>query len=94
MPLAMTWFCRWIEKSSLGLVTQPKAVQIADHPAAINADLTPDEFEREWRAMPMWMRLWIPVLAPVYGLKQRWFAMRTSLGKRRNLNDKRTRPRI
>jgi hypothetical protein len=47
----------------------------------VHADLTGEEFEAEWKAVQLWLRLAIYTLAPAVGLHRRWFASRSSLAK-------------
>ena len=60
---------RWINFERLGLVRQPKTPsQAAVTVCIVNADLTPDEFHREWRKISWILRTAFAVGAPIYGL--------------------------
>ena len=82
---------RWIDTARLGLVVQPKLRQSATRETRIVlADLSADEFQAEWRKVPLWLRLAVSVGAPAYGLWQRFFATRESLADRMCLEDRKS----
>jgi len=74
---------RWLigSRAMMGLIVQPKMPTDAGKARLVHADLTGEEFEAEWRAVPLWMRLAIYVLAPVIGLRRRWFSSRNKLAR-------------
>jgi hypothetical protein len=54
------------------------------------ADLAAEEFHREWRKVPFWLRLAASVGAPVFGLHQRFFASRDSISELMSLEDRKS----
>lgn len=83
---------RWIERSRLGLIVQPP-FPAADAVTAriVHADLTGPEFDREWRRVPLHLRLLVIAAVPLVGLRLRWFASRESIGRRLEMDDYRSR---
>lgn len=86
---------RWIDNASLGLVIQPK------YPAAetvnakiIHADLSMEEFNAEWRKVPLWLRASVLLISPILGLKRRIFASRTSIFEGMSMEDLESRDEI
>jgi hypothetical protein len=77
---------RWIGQR-LGLIIQPR---FAGPPGVrvVLADLSTDEFHREWRKVPLWLRLAAYLLTPLVGLRMRWFASRESIAKHLGLEDR------
>jgi TraB/PrgY/gumN family len=83
---------RWLASSKrLQLVVQPKLTHVEGGARVIHADLSHDEFVVHWRKAPLWLRLFLQIGAPVYGLRQRWFATRASLAKSMSLDDLKSR---
>lgn len=73
---------RWIDKDKLGLVVQPRFPQPADgRPRTVHADLSTEEFHREWGKLPLWLKLLVAIFAPLMGIHRRLFATRESLAK-------------
>jgi hypothetical protein len=65
---------RWIEgaKNLSGLVVQPRFPDSLSIAKIVHADLSQQEFEEEWRKVPLWLRLAVSALAPLIGLNRRW----------------------
>ncbi len=74
---------RWLlgSRAMAGLVLQPRLPAPSRAMRIIHADLSADEFAAEWKAVPWWLRAAIYFLAPVVGLRRRWFATRSDLAK-------------
>jgi len=82
---------RWINFKKLGLVLQPKTPpQAAVTARIVNADLTPDEFHREWRKVSRLLRAAFAIGAPIIGLYRRFFASRESLARNMCLEDRKS----
>jgi hypothetical protein len=82
---------RWIELARLGLVLQPKAPPPETVRARIvRADLSTDEFHREWRKVSVAMRALCYLFAPLIGLHRRSFASRERLIRKQSLEDRRS----
>lgn len=80
---------RWMKPERLGLVIQPKAPAAGPGTArTVHADLSGDEFDREWRKIPWHLRAAFAVIAPLYGVSQRLFASREGLAKRSAMDDR------
>ncbi len=80
---------RWINLKALGLVGQPKAPPYDSVPARIvNADLTTEEFHREWRKVPLLLRAAFLFGAPLYGIFRRLSSSRQSLARDMCLEDR------
>jgi hypothetical protein len=73
---------RWIDKAKLNLVVQPRHPEgVSGHPKIVHADLSTDEFHREWAKLPLWLKLLVGIIAPLIGIHRRLFATRESLAK-------------
>ena len=83
---------RWMG-GRLGLVIQPPYPP-APRARLVKADLARAEFEREWRRIPLWLRLAVWVAAPVVGLHLRWFGTRERIARRAELEDQISRDEI
>jgi len=80
---------RWIDKAKLDLIVQPRhPVGASGKPRIVHADLSIDEFHREWRGIPLWLKLLMTTFAPVIGLHRRVFATRESLAKAMEMEDR------
>jgi hypothetical protein len=89
-PIAqnLTRSYRWVNVQRLGLVRQPKSITRTSITArVVNADLTAEEFEFEWRKIPLRLRAIFAFAAPLYGVYQRLFASRRSLARKMSLED-------
>jgi hypothetical protein len=73
---------RWLvgSRAMAGLVVQPRLPGEGFSARVVHADLSAKEFEREWRAAPLWIRAATYVIAPVVGLLRR-YSNKTSLAK-------------
>lgn len=80
---------RWIvDAKRLGLVVQPTLAGANDGRCKIlHADLTHEEFAREWKRVPLWVRVALYVAAPAYALHQRWFGTVESLARGHSMDD-------
>jgi hypothetical protein len=86
---------RWIDLGRLGLVLQPRTPCEETVPARIvTADLSAEEFHREWRKISLAVRILIYLLAPLVGLQRRLFASRESLIGKQSLEDRRSQEEI
>jgi hypothetical protein len=74
---------RWLvgSRAMAGLVVQPPIQKETTQARLVNADLLPEEFEAEWRAVSPWLRAALYGAAPVLGLHRRWFSKRRDLAK-------------
>lgn len=74
---------RWLvgSRAMAGLVVQPRMPAEGGKARLVHADLAGEEFEAEWKAVPLWQRLAIYALAPLVGLRRRWFSTRSKLAK-------------
>ncbi|MEO4000773.1 hypothetical protein [Mesorhizobium sp. CAU 1732] len=82
---------RWLDFRKLRLVRQPRTPTQENVPARIVlADLAPEEFHHEWRKIPLWIRLFVAVLAPLYGIYLRYFASRERLAENMSLEDRKS----
>ena len=83
---------RWLvgSRSMAGLIVQPRFPAGQGPARVIHADLTGEEFAREWSAVPLWMRAAIYVLAPLIGLHRRWFSSRSKLADSMRCEDQPT----
>jgi hypothetical protein len=80
---------RWINTGKLDLVVQPRSPSDGSVKArVVHADLTREEFTRQWHKVPIWLRFLATVLAPIVGLKRRFFASRESIAKNLELEDR------
>lgn len=80
---------RWIVGAKrLGLVVQPKLAETSDmRSSIIHADLSHEEFTREWRRLPFYVRIALYVAAPIYGIHQRWFGTVEGLARGHSIDD-------
>lgn len=82
---------RWINFEKLGLVLQPKSPPQEAVPARIvRADLTTEEFHREWRKVSLLLRAAFLFAAPLYGIHRRLFSSRQSLAHNMCLEDRKS----
>jgi hypothetical protein len=82
---------RWINFEKLGLVRQPKTPSEERVTARIvRADLTTEEFPREWRKVSLLLRAAFAFAAPLNGLYRRLFATRQSLARNMCLEDRKS----
>jgi hypothetical protein len=80
---------RWIDKNKLGLVVQPRHPEAIDgKPRIVHADLSTDEFHRQWGKLPIWLKLIVGIFAPLVGVHRRLFATRESLAKAMEMEDR------
>jgi len=87
----MTRSYRWLNFDKLGLTLQPKPPsQDTASARIIKADLSPDEFHREWRKVSLPLRVLFYVLAPLVGIKRRLFASRETLAEKMSLEDRKS----
>ena len=82
---------RWLNFARLGLVVQPKTPpQEIVAARLVKADLTADEFHRQWRKVSPLLRAAILVVVPLYAIHLRWFATRQRLARNLSLEDRRS----
>lgn len=80
---------RWLDFRKLGLVLQPRTPPQKAVPARIvRADLTPEEFHREWRKISLPMRAAFFALSPLIGVHRRLTGTRESVARNQSLNDR------
>ena len=80
---------RWMKPERLGLVIQFKPSAAGPGMARIvHADITADDFHREWRKIPWHLRAAFAVIAPLFGLSQRLFASREGLAEHSAMDDR------
>jgi hypothetical protein len=74
---------RWLvgARGMDGLIVQPRFPATEAGARIVHADLSQDEFEAEWRSVPLWLRLAVYLLAPAVGLRRRWRYSRAKLAK-------------
>lgn len=79
---------RWLvgSKAMAGLVVQPRFPRDGASARIVHADLSTEEFTREWRTVPIWLRAAIYVLAPLIGLQRR-YSSRTRLARGMSCDD-------
>lgn len=79
---------RWLvgSKAMAGLVVQPRFPGDGASARIVHADLPHEEFVREWRAVPIWLRAAIYILAPLVGLCRR-YSSRARLAKDLSCDD-------
>lgn len=88
---SLTRTYRWINFDKLGLVQQPKPpAQAAVAARIVNADLTADEFHREWRKVSFPLRAAFFIGAPLVGIQRRFFSSRESLAANMCLEDRKS----
>lgn len=79
---------RWIDFKKLGLVLQPKKPQQSEiRGRIVKADLSTEEFHREWQKVPIGYRALFYLLSPLVGMQRRFFGSRESLAKNMSLDD-------
>jgi hypothetical protein len=80
---------RWIVGAKrLGLIVQPKLPETQSGPTrVIHADLSHDEFVREWRRIPLHLRVGVNLAAPIYGAYRRWFSTLEGLARGHSMDD-------
>ena len=75
------------KRKSLGIVTQREALKIKDKGFnLIHGDISTEDFEKSWKNIPLFFRLGILILAPLYGCLQYLVANRNSLASNRNVD--------
>ena len=80
---------RWIDTAKLGLVIQPRSPKDKHCEAhVVHADLSPEEFHQTWRKVPLWLRVLASLLAPLAGLKRRFFSTRETIAKNLEMEDR------
>jgi hypothetical protein len=80
---------RWLDFRKLGLVVQPRTPPQKAVPARIvRADLTAEEFHREWRKISLPMRAAFFALSPLVGVHRRLTGTRESIVRNQSLNDR------
>ena len=78
----LTLSYRFCEKNArLGLVSQ-KALKL-DHLEGrlIHADVSAKRFEKRWSKLTTWLRVIMPLVAPLYGLYLRYFGTRADIAR-------------
>ena len=80
---------RWLvgSRDMAGLIVQPRFPTSKPRPRIVHADLSQEEFEAEWRKVPLWLRLTVYALSPVIGLRRRWRYSRERLAKDMSCED-------
>jgi hypothetical protein len=80
---------RWIEGSKRlsGLIVQPCFPNDGSNAKFVHADFSGEEFEAEWRKVPLWIRWAVYVLSALIGLKRRWRYSRRQLAKNMGTED-------
>ncbi len=83
---------RWLagSRAMAGLIVQPRFPKAQEPARVILADLSAEEFAKEWRAVPLWFRALIYLLAPCIGLRRRWFSTSRTLAKHMRCEDQPT----
>ena len=81
---------RWIDFDRLGLVLQPRKALEEARSRVVLADLSGPEFAREWRKIPLLLRATFYLLAPLVGLRRRFFASRETIAKDMSMEDRRS----
>lgn len=89
ITMRITRSYRWIVGAKrLGLIVQPK---LADTPERrcriVHADLSHEEFTREWRRVPFYLRIALYLAAPAYGIHQRLFGTLEGLARGHSMDD-------
>ena len=92
ITLRITRSYRWLvgSRRMVGLILQPPFPRGEGLARIVHADLSPDEFAAEWRAVPLWLRAFVYVVAPSIGLYRRWFSTRSGLAKNMRCEDQPT----
>lgn len=75
-------------------MVQPKLSRVEAGARVIHADLSHEEFVVHWRKVPFWLRLFVQIGAPLYGMRQTWSATRSSLARRTSLDDFQSRDKV
>ncbi len=91
----LTLSYRFCEKNPrLGLVSQ-KAMKL-DHLEGrlIHADVSAERFEKRWWKLATWLRIILPLVAPLYGLYLRYFGTRTDIARGLGTNLRKSRREI
>jgi hypothetical protein len=80
---------RWIVGAKrLGLVLQPRFGRPdCGAPRVVLADLSHEEFKAAWQRVPLWLRWWFAIAAPMYGLYYRWFGTLEGLARGHSMDD-------
>jgi hypothetical protein len=80
---------RWIGASEThDLVVQPSYPDQSDcHAKIVQTDLSTEEFAKLWCTIPLWLRLTVYAVAPLFGLWLRWFGSRGTLAENMTLDD-------
>jgi len=73
-----------IKNHRLGLVLQPKLRPEQLKGKIIHADVSAKEFEHKWKKIPLFTRLKLSILFPLYGIYLRFFGTRKLLIKNQN----------
>lgn len=82
---------RWLNAAKLGLIFQPKTPgQDSVKARIVNADLSTEEFHREWKRIPFWLKALTFVGVLVVGLRRRLIRSRENLAKNLSLEDHRS----
>lgn len=83
---------RWMAGSRLGLAIQPPYPAPDSVPAEIvRADLSAEEFHRQWRRISPALRLLVFLLVPIVSLRHRWVSSRESIARHLDMDDYRSR---
>ena len=82
------------ESPRLGLVLQHsmKLTHLRDR--LVHADVSGEEFETRWSQLALWLRLLVPLAAPVYGYYMRYFATRSDVARHLGMNLRKSRDEI
>lgn len=78
---------RFMATEKSGLILQTNADPKSAPDKTLRADLTPEEFYALWQAVPVWLRRFVNIAAPLVGLKNRWFLDRSRLSKSLEMDD-------
>lgn len=81
---------RWINLKKLGLVLQRNPSPGGTTARIVHADLSRQEFETEWRRVPLWLRLAVLCLAPLMGLRRRMGMTREQIAEVAEMEDLRS----
>ena len=73
-----------VRNPKLGLVLQPKIKPEDITGKIVHADVSARDFERKWSGLPIFTKLQVYTIAPLYGLYLRYFATRESIAHRSN----------
>ncbi|MDH5233024.1 MAG: hypothetical protein OEY38_23470 [Gammaproteobacteria bacterium] len=76
------------KRKSLGLVTQNSALRLKELPLnLIHGDVSEDKFNKAWSEIPLYFRILVSLLAPLYGVYKYLSASRESLAQGHTLDD-------